>query len=454
VPPIIASRAQIAADRARAEAALAAWEASGPVLSAPEKDLDFTAFAFSYHGIGNRDLFGRIGRAVAAACPALTAVAPHCQGGPRRAGRIRVGFLSAFFHRHSIGRTTRGLLAGLDRRHFEVCALFIAPLVDDEVSRAIHASADRAALLPRNLARAREMIAAQELDVLFYQDIGLDPFTTLLAHARLAPVQCVSFGHPDTTGIPTMDAFVSSDLFEPPGAQADYTEALVQLHDLGTLAYYQRPQVPAHPTPRAQLPLPAQGRLYLCPQALFKLHPDFDDLAAGILRADADGHLVLIAQGPRAWAELTRQRLARTAPDVMERVHFIPPQAGADYFSVLAAADVVLDTVRFNGMNTSLDALAVGTPVVTLPGALQRGRHTFGMYTRMGLPDCIAADAAGYVSLATRLAREPDLRRDVVRRIAERRDVLFEDRQVIAQFARFFESAVTAGPPRRPEIAA
>ena len=68
------------------------------------------------------------------------------------------------------------------------------------------------------------------------------PFGYFLAFSRLAPVQCVSFGHPDTTGIPTMDYFVSNDLYETPGSEAHYSERLFRLHDLASLAYYYRPE--------------------------------------------------------------------------------------------------------------------------------------------------------------------------------------------------------------------
>src|SRR5208337_1279441 len=98
--------------------------------------------------------------------------------------------------------------------------------------------------------RAREQIAALALDILFYQDIGMEPTSFFLAFARLAPVQCVSFGHPNTTGIPNMDYFVSNDLFEPPDAPSHYSERLILLHDLPTLAYYYKPPLPAAPVNR------------------------------------------------------------------------------------------------------------------------------------------------------------------------------------------------------------
>ena len=83
--------------------------------------------------------------------------------------------------------------------------------------------------------------------------------------------------------------------------------------------------------------------------------------------------------------------------DVQHRIVFVPRLREADFLALTAAADVMLATVHFNGMNTSLEAFAVGTPVVTLPSALQRGRHTQAMYRRMGLEDLVATDATAYV---------------------------------------------------------
>jgi protein O-GlcNAc transferase len=444
VPPIIESREGIAACRAELARNLDALEALRTTLTG---EVDFTNFFLAYHGLNNRALNSRIALLYLAICPGLQWTAPHCRAWRRTGRRIKIGFVSAHLRQHSIGNTTRGLVAMLDKTKFEVHAVFLGPLVDDPVGRFIREEAETATVVPKDLARAREAIAALELDILFYQDIGMEPFSYFLAFSRLAPVQCVSFGHPDTTGIPTMDYFISNDLFETPGAEQHYSERLFQLHDLGTLAYYYRPQSTVAAMSRGDLGLPPEGRIYLCPQTLFKLHPDFDDIAVDILRRDPLGSLVLIRQGTPHWAALTRQRLERLAPDVADRIRFVAPQHGADFLALLAAADVVLDTVHFNGMNTSLEALSVGTPVVTLPSDQQRGRHTQGMYRKMGLTECIAADAADYASIALRIASDGAYRQDLSRRIRERNAVLYEDPGVVREFERFFETALASVGP-------
>lgn len=439
LPAIPGSLAELRRWRARFEAEFARLEAE-PLALAEPTEIAGTNFYLSYHGLSNRDLHTRVAKLYERACPALRFTAPHC-GSKRTPGRIRVGFISRYLHDHSIGKTTRGLVANLSRERFEVVTVFAPPSHEDETSRFIRAHSDRSVTLPRGLDAARGAIAGLELDVLFYQDIGMDLFTFLLAFSRLAPVQCVSFGHPDTTGIASIDYFVSNDLFEPAGASGHYSERLFLLHDLGTLAYYYRPRAPAVAKRREDFGLPAGANLYLCPQTLFKLHPGFDALLAGVLRADPRGLVVLIRAKSSKWVELLEARFREAVPDAASRIVFLPRQDAAGFIGLLGACDVMLDTIHFNGMNTSLEGFSAGVPIVTLPGEFQRGRHTAGMYRKMEFTECVAADQEDYVRIAARLGTDEDYRRHVKSEILRRSEVLFEDRRAVREFERFFVEA-------------
>ena len=445
ISPIPASREAIAAERARMRTVLDAIlaEDSGAAESDPFAARLWTNFYLAYHGENDRELQIRTAQVYRRICPSLDYIAEHCTQRSARRGRIRVGLISQFLRKHSIGRTSRGLFAQLSRERFEVTAIFVAPVVDDEISQAIRRDAEHTLVVPKDLGRARELIAQQQLDVLFYQDIGMEPFTYFLSFARLAPVQCVSFGHPDTTGVSTVDYFVTNDLYEPPEALAHYSEQLFPLHGLGSLAYYYKPML-AQAKTRAAFGLAADRPLYLCPQNLFKVHPDMDDLIAAILRRDSNGVVALVEGRVRGWSDLLRARWRRTLDDVQDRIVFVPRMNEDDYLGLIAVADVMLDTVHFNGMNTSLEAFAVGTPVVTLPAAFQRGRHTQAMYRRMGLDDLVADSAQNYVDLAVKLANDAEYRQSVRARIQQASHMLFEEARVVREFERFFEEAVAA----------
>ncbi|MEJ0004920.1 MAG: tetratricopeptide repeat protein [Steroidobacteraceae bacterium] len=404
--------------------------------------LHMSLFYLAYHGMNDRALQTATSALFRRAIADLAITAPHCNLPRRRPGPIRLGLISAFLYSHSIGKTTRGLIANLSREAFEVIALRITPSKQDDMTRLIRAQADRTVDLDADFRVAREQIAALQLDVLFYQDIGMEPASYLLAHSRLAPVQCVSFGHPNTTGISTMDYFVSNDLYEPQDATSHYSEELFALRDLPTLAYYYRPEPPGTAPRREQFGLADTDHVYVCPQTLFKVHPEFDAIVAEILRRDPLGIVVFLRGAYDDYAELLLSRFSRNLPDVRERVLMLDPMRFEYFLQLLTVADVCLDTVHFNGMNSSLEAFAVGTPIVTLPGRLQRGRHTQAMYRKMGIHDCIATDTADYIEIAVRLACDAEFAAAIRRRILSENRVLYENEAVVREFERFFFHAL------------
>ncbi|NVO04865.1 MAG: tetratricopeptide repeat protein, partial [Rhodoferax sp.] len=324
-PVVAASREEIQHWRERFASEMSALLDESGTIQDPMTEIGVCNFNLAYQPECNRTLQELAARLYWKHCPALHYQASHCSQARREnPQRLKIGFISRFMYRHSIGRTTRGLLANMSRDRFEVTAIFVAPWVDDEISRFIQASADQSLVLSTSLDQARQEIAALELDVLFYQDVGMDAFTYYLAFSRLAPVQCVSFGHPDTTGIPNMDYWVSCENFETAQAPAHYSEKLFLLRNIGTLAYYYRPAIRSTPKDRSSFGLSVQKHIYLCPQSLFKIHPDFDAVFDGILRGDGEAEIVLVEAQSVAWTERLRARLLSSLQDNAQRVRFVP----------------------------------------------------------------------------------------------------------------------------------
>ncbi len=406
------------------------------VLDDPVLETAYTGFYLAYHGRNDRDLQERVNRFFMAACPALSREAPHCQAVERRE-RIKVGIVSRFFKWHSIGRTCRGLIANLSRKHFEVVTVRAEPIPEDDAfARWIDDHSERVLTLSGRFEDSRDRLEAQAFDILYYQDIGMDPLTYFLACCRLAPVQCVAAGHPVTTGIGNLDYYISSRWFEPAGAQAHYSERLIQLD--APHWYYYRPARIEKPVDRARWGLPKEATLYLCPQTLFKLHPDFDSILRDVLERNCHARLVLVDAHCPQWKLRLLERFRRTLHGLLDRIIVVPPQPWKDFLALLATADVVLDPIHFGGYNTTLEAFSVGTPVVTLPGEFQRGRHCAGMYSLMNLEELIAGSPEHYEELVTRLGTDASYRRRMSESIEARSAVLFEDHSVIAEHERFF----------------
>jgi predicted O-linked N-acetylglucosamine transferase (SPINDLY family) len=290
------------------------------------------------------------------------------------------------------------------------------------------------------LTELQQQIASVELDILFYSAIGMDPKTYFLAFARLAPVQCVTWGHPVTTGIPNVDAYLSADSLEPTGAEAHYSEKLIRLGRLPT--WYERPNVPEQALGRAGFGLPEDATLYVCPQSLFKLHPDFDDAVTEILRRDPRGLMVLIEGMSKNWGRLLVERLSRLLPDATDRVILLPRMSEDRFFDLVRVADIVLDPFHFGGGNTTYEAFAVGMPIVTWPGQFMRGRVTLGAYRQMGIDGPVATSPDEYVRLAVELANDRDARDRLGAQIRAASHQLFEDDLAIAEIETYLERAL------------
>ncbi|MBX7201383.1 MAG: hypothetical protein K1X51_18610 [Rhodospirillaceae bacterium] len=430
IQPVVArDRAEI--DRARAE--FAAVLARGP--EAPCTDPWALGlgpnFYLAYQGRDDRALQEAQAAYFRAATPSLSFTARHI--GRKPAGRIRVGIVSHFFTKHTVGYLTLGLATLFDRARFDLVLFRTPNAARDGITPQFGPIVD----LPPNLAQAREAIAAAELDVLHYPEIGMDHFTYFLAFARLATVQSMAWGHPVTSGLPTIDLFLSVDDMEPENAAAHYRERLVRLKGLSFAG--------ARPVP----PDIADGLLdktrpaYVCAQSMFKAHPDFDPVLARILREDPQGVLYFIGHSPAATA-VFRTRLERLCGEAVARVRFLPHMNGRQFLALVRAADVLLDIPQWSGGKTSLEALAMGTPIVHRSGAFMRGRHTRAFYKRMGIDAMIADSDEAYAALALRAVRDKTFRKDVRDQIAAHSASLFDDAHAIREIEEVWRGALGA----------
>ena len=429
LPPILDSVDELEAGRAALARDLDRLGREG-VRIEPTVGTTPLLFFLAHQGRNDRDIHRAFARLIAESEPV-----PLPPRSPAAGRKIRVGFFSVHFRSHTIGRLMRGVIERLPRESIEVVALSDARR-DDEIGRAIAEGADEFIVIPQETRAARAAVAALGLDVLVYTDLGMDNMTYALACVRLAPIQCLTWGHPATSGLDSIDYFLSSDLLETPEADAHYTERLVRLPTLPI--YYYRPQPPPPPVTRAAFGLPELGHVYGCPQTLFKFHPDFDPLLAAILRRDPAGLLVLIDGRQPRWRERLVARFRRTMPDVLDRVAFLPQLYHEDFLRLNACVDVLLDPTHFGGGNTTYEALALGTPVVTLPSPYLKGRITQALYRRMGVSTCIASDEESYVDLAVRLGTDAAWRAEVSAEILAASHRLFEDESALTALEEFF----------------
>ncbi len=396
----------------------------------------YPRFTLSYHGEDNRILMRKLSSLACYLDSGLRYTAPHCRSGGRGDnGLLRIGFISSHFRRHTISHFTRGLVEHLDRERFRVIVAATEGGMDDG-SNVFQSISDDYLILPSDLDQARRMLSDREFDIVFYPDIGIGAMTYYLAFSRLAPVQVVTWGHPETTGIDTIDYFLSSRDLETMESDDHYTERLIRLEHLPT--YYYRPESPADwAEARRLLGIGSGEHLYFCSQLPNKFHPDFDVAVSEILRGDPAGVLVVIKAASEYQYEALGNRWRHSMPDVLDRVRFVENQTRRGYLTWLSASDVMLDPFYFGGGNTLYESFSVGTPVVTLPGKHMRGRVAYACYRRMGLDACIAGDLDEYVGTSLRIGREASVRVSLHRQILDRCDVLYEQSGAVREIEAF-----------------
>jgi predicted O-linked N-acetylglucosamine transferase (SPINDLY family) len=359
--------------------------------------------------------------------------------GKRSVGPPRVGFVVTDAHERSFLRCMLGLINQVTPDRFAM-TIFGAERASRTINGALRHPDLKFVPLPERLTGAAERIAAEGCNLLYHWEVGTDWFNYLLPFARSAPVQCTSWGIQVTTGVPAIDYYLSSDLLEAPGAEANYSETLVRLPTL--LSYQTRAPRPDPPGDPREFGLPSGRTLYVCLQRPDKFHPRFDAFLAGILRGDPRGIVVLLKGRSEPIGARLTARFQATMPDIADRIILLAWMSTDAYLRLLALSDVVLDPTPYGSGSSCYDIFSLNQPLVTFPGPYNASRYALACYRKMGLMDLVARSADEYVALALRLGTESDFRTEMVARLTDASHVLFEDIDVVRAHEAFFEEAV------------
>jgi protein O-GlcNAc transferase len=412
---------------------------------------DHTNFYLGYQCRNDRELqtaYGALAhRIMAANYPQWTApieMPPSPNGEP-----LRIGYVSSRFRDLSATRFFLGWLREHDRTRYQICSWHVGGKRDhvtDEVSRISHRFFDFSAtpqddLLEKTAASIRDC----NLHVLIFLDIGLDPVMTQLGALRLAPVQCMAWDQPITSGLPTMDYALSSDLAEPTGAEAHYSEQLIRLPGVGVS--YQQPAIPwpLLRKTRQDFSLREDSVVYLCCQSVFKFLPDNDDVFVQIASRVRNAQFVFVVTNPLVGFDFSK-RLERAFGLAGLRAEdhcvMMPQLKHLDYWNLHGVADIFLDTIGWSSGGSVFESIACKLPVVTMPGEFMRGRQAAAILTQLGVMDTIVGSKREYVDCAVRLGENLPRRRAIVERMVRGYPLLYSDRRSTATVEEFIRGAV------------
>ena len=406
-------------------------------------------FYLAYQGLNDRELQQLYGEL---ACKIMSYRYPqfslrpimpiHIHGTP-----LRVGIVSGYFRYHPVWKTIiKGWVENLNKNKINLYGYYTGMKMytdtETEKARPFFTKFVDDCYSFEDLCRT---ISKDNLHVIIYPEIGMDPTTIKLAALRLAPIQCTSWGHPDTSGLPSIDYYLSGELMETPDSDTFYTEQLIRLPNLSI--HYTPQEFPSIEVNREMFGLHPKRIIYHCCQTLFKFLPQYDVVFPRIAQEVGDCQFVFSSLPESSFViEQFRIRIYRVFKqfnlNASDYIIFLPNLDPLKYNALNRICDIFLDPIGWSGCTSTLEALDCNLPVIAFQYFLMRGRESAAILTMMGLKETIATSVDDYVSLAVKLGKDPELRRQISGKIARNKHIIYEDKICITALEDFLDAVV------------
>ena len=317
--------------------------------------------------------------------------------------RLRLGYLSADFREHAAAYFLEPILLNHDHQSFEIFCYADVPYPDG-VTHRLQGHADKwRSLVGLSDAQAAEIVRRDGIDLL----VDLSGHTggnRLLMFARKpAPIQASYLGYLGTTGLPTIDYYLTDSDADPPGpADAYYQERLVRLPQCA-FCYQPGPAPDVDEGP----PAAKSGQVtFGCLNTVAKLSDDVLILWSRIL-ADVPRSRILLRSGAGRRAEARLRDTLANQGISPQRVLLLGQTATRfEYLKLFEAVDLCLDPFPYNGVTTTCDSLWMGVPVISLAGRMGPSRQGLRFLRAVALGELVAETPEAYVRMATELARD------------------------------------------------
>lgn len=364
----------------------------------------------------------------------------------RRPGsKIRLGIASEFLRYHNGSFWAYDWFRNLPRDDYEFFLYSLNGLTDEVTGQFAALGTYRwLGFRDYDYLQSVQAIKDDDLDILLISDVGMSGSSRMLALTRLAPIQCVSWGHPMTTGSDRIDFYLGCQLMETEESDEFYSETLIRLPKVGL--FFDNPRVSDEKLTRDDFGIPDSKVLYGSVQSLFKYLPQFDSVYAQIASQVPDSHFVFAANRSAKVTDKFKRRLQAEFEKVglsyEKHVSIIGRMGLPKFIQLLEILDVNLDTIGWSGGITTMRSLGVDLPVVTVAGRFMRGRHSSAMLEMIDVPELIAGSLDEYVSLAVKLGNSEEYRQSVVSKIKNNKHKLFHDLECVEALDKFFKSEV------------
>jgi predicted O-linked N-acetylglucosamine transferase (SPINDLY family) len=370
----------------------------------------------------------------------------------REAGKIRIAYLSADFHRHATAWLTAELFELHDRSRFEVVG----------ISYGIDDGSEMRARLVKAFDRFHDVARRSDREVAgLLRELEVDIAIDLKGHTqdarpgilsyRPAPVQVAYLGYPATMGVDFIEYVIADAVVLPLDQQAYYTEKIVHLP-----ASYQvndrRQRIASGVPVRSDVGLPRDAIVFACFNNSWKITATMFDIWMRLLSAVEGSVLWLLYAHDRASDNLRAEASKRGLDP--GRLVFAPKAEHADHLARHQLADIFLDTLPYNAHTTASDALGAGLPVLTCLGNTFAGRVAASLLGAVGLPELVTRSLEEYEDLALKLAMDRPLLASIRQKLQRSRSTcpLFDTerlcRDIEAAYVKMWRIRQSGGSPQ------
>ncbi|MBI4625477.1 MAG: tetratricopeptide repeat protein [Verrucomicrobia bacterium] len=369
--------------------------------------------------------------------PLARFIQPHANDrSPDR--RLRIGYVSHDFRRHSLAFFLLPLIEAHDRGRWQVTAYATNAKPDDVTARFRACTDSWCSLVGLSDEAAAQRIRDDRIDVLIDLSGHTGGNRLPIFACRPAPVQVSYLGYPGSTGLDTMDYRLTDPWADPPGTTVEFhSEQLVRLPDT---AWCFTPLSGSPPV--GALPFLRLGHItFGCFNNSAKISDDMLQLWARILQRVPNSRLLLknFALGsPPLPERLNAFMAAQGIP--ADRLELLPIQPSPlDHLRCYDRIDFALDTFPYHGTTTTCEALWMGVPVLTLAGDRHASRVGVSLLTNVGLPEFVTTNSNAYVDAA--VATAGDVPHLAAQRASLRERMQRSPLMDAPRFARAIESA-------------
>jgi predicted O-linked N-acetylglucosamine transferase (SPINDLY family) len=338
--------------------------------------------------------------------PFIPSIRAHANN-PDPHRRLKIGYVSPDFRRHSVGFFIEPVLSSHNHGNFEIfCyANLTLSACDAFTDRMKHHADHWRPIIGLSEEQAENLIRQDEIDILIDLAGHTGSNRMMLFARKPAPVQVSWIGYPDTTGLKTMDYKIVDFFTDPPGiADQCYTEHLIRLPHcfLCYLPHEESPEI-------EELPALTKGHITFGSFNNFtKASSECITIWAKTLKMLPASRLLLKAKNFLN-AEVRNRALEMFFKEGIpaDRVELLQLEPSTrQHLNLYNQIDIGLDTFPYNGTTTTCEALWLGVPVITLAGNAHVSRVGVSLLSNVGAEELIAKTGEEYIEIAVNLARD------------------------------------------------